>query len=424
MAQGQQEDSEKGAPLIARKGGQDRGITQRKDRKGWWVRLYINGRERWYRCDTKSQAKALYGRLKADIREGTFFPEKFAPRKDITLRAWILRCLEGSTNLNIEGERRYGRRWSLLLGKRMLVDISREDCRQVQAKMRAKLKPRPANAPKAFQQKRRWSDATINRHFAFLRHVLMLAVKDSKLTQNPVSGLKFFPEVKRTRFLSDDELTQLQGVMQQDAWKLVAFAIETGLRRGEQFRLRWDQVDLGNGVLTLPLPKGGKTRHVPLSDEAKTILRSFGSFLRSAWVFPGLKDVTQPMDSRAFLRRSFEPGLRNAGIVGVCWHSLRHTAASRRVMAGVDLVSVKEILGHRDIQTTLRYAHLAPGHLRDAVNRGSLSGTGTKTVTRLEGKWEEKMQPVNYMVRPEGIEPPTPGSEVRCSIQLSYGRIA
>ena len=94
---------------MARKDGKDRGILQRKGREGWWVRLYVNGRERWFRCDTKSQAKALYGRLKADIREGTFFPEKFAPRKDITLRAWILRCLEGSTNLNIEGERRYGR---------------------------------------------------------------------------------------------------------------------------------------------------------------------------------------------------------------------------------------------------------------------------------------------------------------------------
>ena len=76
-----------------------------------------------------------------------------------------------------------------------------------------------------------------------------------------------------------------------------------------------------------------------MSEEAKTILKSFDSFLRSAWVFPGLKDVTQPMDSRAFLRRSFEPGLRKAGIAGDCWHSLRHTAASRRVMAGVDLVS-------------------------------------------------------------------------------------
>ncbi len=408
---------------MARKDGKDRGILQRKGREGWWVRIYPNGRERWFRCDTKSQAKALYGRLMADRREGRFFPEQFAPRKDLTLRAWIFRCLEGSTNRDIENERRYGRRWALLLGTRLLTDISREDLRRIQAHMRAKLKPLPKNAPKDFQAKRRWSDATINRNFAFLRHVLMLAVKDGKLTQNPVSGLKFFPEVKRTRFLSDEELARLRGVMQQRNWKLVAFAIETGLRRGEQFGLRWDQVDLENGVLTLPLPKGGKTRHVPLSEEAKALLRSFDSFLRSAWVFPGLKDVAQPMDSRAFLRRSFEPGLRKAGIAGVCWHSLRHTAASRRVMAGVDLVAVKEILGHRDIQTTLRYAHLAPGHLRDAVNRGSLAGTVTKTVTEQEGGRAETMQPVDDMVRPEGLEPPTRGSEVRCSIQLSYGRI-
>ena len=85
-------------------------------------------------------------------------------------------------------------------------------------------------------------------------------------------------------------------------------------------------------------------------------------------------------------------------------------------MAGVDLVSVKEILGHRDIQTTLRYAHLAPGHLRDAVNRGSLTGTVTKTVTSQEGKQGEEMQHIDYVVRPEGLEPPTPRSVVWCSI--------
>ncbi len=401
---------------MARKEGKDRGILQRRGREGWWVRLYANGRQRWYRCDTKSQAKALYGRLKADIREGKFFPEKFIPNKDITLRAWINRCLDGSSNLNIENERRYGRRWSLLLGKRMLAHVSVDDLRRIQVKMRAKMKKGKKKSH------RLWADATINRHFAFLRHVLMLAVKDGKLTQNPVSSLKFFPEVKRTRFLTSEELDRLRGVMSPEDWKLVAFAIETGLRRGEQFQLQWNQVDLENGVLTLPMPKGGRTRHVPLSEEAKGILRSFDSFLRSAWVFPGLKDVTQPMDSRAFLRRSYEPGLRQAGITGSCWHSLRHTAASRRIMAGVDLVSVKEILGHRDIQTTLRYAHLAPGHLRDAVNRGSLSGTVTKTVTREAAVEEKSLQPVDSLVRPEGLEPPTLGSEVRCSIQLSYGR--
>ena len=401
---------------MARKAGKDRGITQRKGRDGWWVRLYVHGRERWFRCDTKSQAKALYGRLRADIREGTFFPEKFAPRKEITLRAWINRYLEGSVNRNKPGEVLYGRRWSLLIGNRVLTQITVDDLRRIQARMRAKMKVSKKDP------QRLWADATINRHFAFLRHVLMLAVKDDKLTKNPVSSLKFFPEANRTRFLTTEELDRLRGVMTPDDWRLVAFAVETGLRRGEQFSLRWNQVDLENEVLTLPMPKGGKTRHVPLSEGAKTILRSFDSFLRSAWVFPGLKDVTHPMDSRAFLRRAFEPGLRRAGITGACWHSLRHTAASRRVMAGVDLVSVKEILGHRDIETTLRYAHLAPGHLRDAVNRGSLAGTVTKTVTSQEEKTEETMQPIDYLVRPEGLEPPTLGSEVRCSIQLSYGR--
>ena len=284
--------------------------TQRKGRKGWWVRIYISGRERWFHCDTKSQAKALYGRLKADIREGKFFPEKFASCKDITLRAWIIRYLEGCTNRGVGNERRYGHRWSLLLGNRLLTQITVDDLRRMQARMRAKMKKGTK------QSQRLWADATINRHFAFLRHVLMLAVKDGKLIQNSVSSLKFLPEVKRTRFLTSEELDRIRGVMTPDDWKLVAFAIETGLRRGEQFQLRWSQVDLENGVLTLPMPKGGKTRHVPLSEEAKGILRSFDSFLRSAWVFPGLKDVTQPMDSRAFLRRSFEPGLRQAGITG------------------------------------------------------------------------------------------------------------
>ncbi len=80
--------------------------------------------------------------------------------------------------------------------------------------------------------------------------------------------------------------------------------------------------------------------------------------MRSPWVFTGVKNPLKPMDSRAF-----EPALRRAGIVGVKWHALRHTAASRRALAGVDLYSIKEILGHRNIATTQRYAHLTPGFL-------------------------------------------------------------
>ncbi len=61
---------------MARKKGEDRGIVFKE--KKWWVRLFVNGREKWHRADNKILEKALYGRLKADIREGTYFPEKFA----------------------------------------------------------------------------------------------------------------------------------------------------------------------------------------------------------------------------------------------------------------------------------------------------------------------------------------------------------
>lgn len=205
------------------------------------------------------------------------------------------------------------RRWSLYLGGRLLTQITVDDLRRIQARMRAKMKKGKNKV------RRLWADATINRHFAFLKHVLMLAVKQGFLTRNPVSEIKFFAEAQRTRFLSDDELAQLKGLMETEDWKLVALAVETGLRREEQFKLRWDQVDLENDVLTIPLPKGGKTRHVPLSHEAKALLRSLESFLESGWVFPGIRGADHPMDSRAFMRRSFEPTLRKAGITGASW---------------------------------------------------------------------------------------------------------
>ena len=384
---------------MARKKGEDRGIVEKPKGSGkWWVRLFVNGREKWFRCNNKTQARETYGKKKAEIREGKYFPEKFNQPKDITLRAWIRRYLEGCTNRGIANERHYGRFWCLLLGKRVLTQITTEDCRRFQAKMKARgtLKP-----------------ATINRRFAFLRHLLMLAVKDGMLNRNPVSGLKFFPEPKRTRYLSEEELHHLQGVMKPEDLRLVLFAIETGLRRGEQFKLKWSQVSLETSILTIPLPKGGKTRHVPLSDRAKDILRSLDSLLCSPWVFPSPHEPLKHRSPNCFIAKVFKPALNRAGITHVRWHDLRHTAASRRVMAGVDIYAVKEILGHQDIQTTMRYAHLSPGYLQEAINRGSWTGTGSKTgseelakLSALDGGFSNPLKDLRKKVAGgPGIEP-------------------
>ena len=376
---------------MARKLGKNPGVTQRKDRKGWWVRIHVNGHQRWFKCDTKSQAKAFYGRLKADAREEKFFPEKFIQAKIMTLRAWIDRYLAGSTNRSIKIERHYGRFWKLLLGRRLLSQITTDDCRRIQSKMNArrdKVKVRGTQS----KQRGRLAPATINRRFSFLRHVLALAVKDGHLTQNPMSVIKPFPEPKRTRYFTEDELTRIQTQMRPDHWHLVVFAIETGLRRANQFSLKWDQVQMESSTVVIPLPKGGKTSHIPLSKVAKDILRSLDSFLISPYVFPSPENPLKPRSPVCFVAKVFKPALRKAGILEGRWHDLRHTAASRRVMAGVDLYAVKEILGHQNIATTMRYAHLSPGFLQEAVNRGSLVETVTKTVTsKKEGEKQDRV---------------------------------
>jgi hypothetical protein len=102
---------------MARKDGKDRGIVEKPKGSGiWWVRIFVNGRETWKRADNKTQAKTLCGRLKAEIREGKYFPEKFKKHKDLTLRVAIAKHLEGSTNRNLRGEKTYGRYWTLLWG--------------------------------------------------------------------------------------------------------------------------------------------------------------------------------------------------------------------------------------------------------------------------------------------------------------------
>ena len=248
--------------------------------------------------------------------------------------------------------------------------------------MRARFKPRPQNASKDVQPQHRWPDSTVNRHFAFLRHVLMLAFKDGRLTYNPVSGVKFLQEQKRTRSLADMELTHLRQFLAPEHWTLVGLAIETGYDERNNSAcsgIVWTW-KMASSPSHAPMLKGGRTSHVAVSDSAQAMLRSLDSFLGSPWVFAKVKHPLQPQNPQSFVNNVYSPALRQAGITGANWHSLRHTAASRRIMAGVDLVSVKEILGHRDIQTTMRYSPLSPAHLRQAVNRGGL-GDHLRTMT-------------------------------------------
>lgn len=148
---------------------------------------------------------------------------------------------------------------------------------------------------------------------------------------------------------------------------MVLLSINTGLRRGEVFKLTWVNVNFHTKTVTVEgrTAKSGKTRHVPLNAEALEVLRKWKAQGKgTGLVFPG-KDG-KPMDN---VQTSWEGLLNDAGIAEFRWHDLRHSFASKLVMAGVDLNTVRELLGHVDIKMTLRYAHLAPQHKQDAVAR-------------------------------------------------------
>jgi integrase len=221
----------------------------------------------------------------------------------------------------------------------------------------------------------------VNRELAFLRRVFNVAIEDQKVDINPVRPKAFFRENnQRVRFLTNDEEARLRAALDPSHWPLVAVAIHTGLRRSEQFHLRWEHVDFANGILTVPRSKHGGARRVPMNDTVRELLRALPSRLKSAYVFPSATGET-PLDACNFVRRVFVRALAAARIDGFRWHDLRHTFASRLTMAGVDLRTVQELMGHKTLAMTLRYAHLSPAHQLDAVQRLNAEPTATTTAT-------------------------------------------
>jgi len=185
---------------------------------------------------------------------------------------------------------------------------------------------------------------TIVHYMKYLRHVLNVAVRDGKLEKTPFSKVTL-PKVRtgRTRFLSlDEERTILEKLGPIYApW--ARLAILTGMRQGEQFNLKWQDLNLEQGFITLPDTKAGMVQYIPLSEEAKKILRGMHAIAeaeaiadprkRSEWVFPSENRATA-MDARNFYIRIYLPAVEAAMLKGLTWHALRHTFASRLAMSG------------------------------------------------------------------------------------------
>ncbi|MEH6526538.1 MAG: tyrosine-type recombinase/integrase [Sneathiella sp.] len=211
-----------------------------------------------------------------------------------------------------------------------------------------------------------------NRVRALLSKLFSLAESWGWCDKNPVRGVQKFPEHKRDRWLSEDELKRLALVLEHHPNKravtIVRLLILTGARRGELMKAKWEDFDLQRGVWSKPAhtTKQKRTEHVPLSEDALIILKDWLNDAPSkmSYIFPG-DTSDQPITDI----KHFWEGVREAAdLADVRIHDLRHTFASHLVSSGVSLPIVGRLLGHTQPQTTQRYAHLADDPLREAAN--------------------------------------------------------
>tara|TARA_R110000868_G_C10888386_1_gene763416 strand:- start:352 stop:1566 length:1215 start_codon:yes stop_codon:yes gene_type:complete len=244
--------------------------------------------------------------------------------------------------------------------------------------------------------------ATVNRNVAVLKSALSKALEWDIIKEHPIKNFKLLkidsnPIIRYLSINEEKALRQALETREQNVinkrksgnqWReernynlynnldnlyfidhlkpMVLISINTGLRRGELFNLTWDMIDFDKRILTVygNIAKSGKSRHVPLNNEAYEALFKWYQQANSTnnLVFPG-------KNGNVFsnIKKSWLNLLKLAGIEKFRWHDMRHHFASKLVMAGVDLNTVRELLGHSEISMTLRYAHLAPEHKAEAV---------------------------------------------------------
>jgi integrase len=206
--------------------------------------------------------------------------------------------------------------------------------------------------------------ATVYQELALMRRMWNIARKEWKWVQkNPVADLSFSVGNRnaRDRWLSPDEERALLEKAANPSWlhPLLIMALHTGMRRGEILDLLWKDVDFLRRLITVQKSKNGEKRAIPISQTLLAVLKGIKVRDFSGRVFP---------ISVRSLREGFEKALEKAGIEDFHFHDLRHTFATRLVQNGVDLYRVKELLGHKTLSMTTRYAHHYCESLRSSID--------------------------------------------------------
>lgn len=318
----------------------------------WWIRFKVAGVEHREKVGRRGDAIKLYKIRKADILRGVKMP---ANMKDKGIKFSVL--AQEAIDWYVNHDRRDVRNFK---GRMKFILEAFAD------RVADEIKPSDIDA---WISSHKWSAATKNRYKNVFGKTFKIAMADGKVTSNPARMVEQRAENNaRIRFLSTDEEERLRAAIKKRfPTHMPEFdvALNTGMRKSEQFSLEWSQISLTRKRIRLEKTKNGSDREIPLNKTCLNVLEALHG--------------TRPHNGRVFLskygrdlndpRAWFELALQEAKVKNFRWHDLRHTFISRLVMKDVNLRTVQELAGHKTISMTTRYAHLAPEHNQAAIEK-------------------------------------------------------
>lgn len=318
----------------------------------WRVRVFHHGRQyKWSGFTTKTEAAAFYQDRKRDIREGRAFPstETAHPVRE-PAAAVFARALEKDRALKSYGRQaNYAEFWTVWCGRRPLSELTNAEVERGRAHL---VKTGPYGRPS--------SVATANRYLAWLHKICRAEFLAGRLPSNPCVGLKLIERPAPEYEYSRDQMQALAKELGDQA-DYVYLAVLTGLRQGEQFRLRWADLDVSNHVGRLGHTKAGETQYFAISPEAAKIFERLKQQAGSSpWVFPAKTNAYSPLNVKNWYKWTFKRAASRAGLLisrtnGMTYHTLRHTFASWLQDAGASISEIQEAGRWKSYQAVKRY---------------------------------------------------------------------
>lgn len=330
--------------------------------ESWFIDYYFGNRRIRERVGTsKGEAEKALAIRKAEIAQRRFGFR--SPRSFPTFREFADKYKEfaAANKKGFQANERYRiAQLKEYFGNRRISEITNWDAEKLKADLSKSLAP-----------------ATVNRLVGNARHMFSMAMKWEDLPKNPFLGVKLLrvPDIKERILTAGEEeqlLTACDKIRAPHLKSLITLALNTGMRRGEILGLTWNQIDLEQRTIHVQDSKTkSSNRRIPMNETVRGLLTKLEANRQGDLVFPSHRKQGHPFRDP---KVAFLKAVRLSGIPHIRFHDLRHTFATRLVRAGVDLITVQQLLGHAKITTTARYAHSLADDKIAAVRRLDFAG--------------------------------------------------